>query len=88
MSFYLDKPKKTGNPEEYLTAFKTFLKIDLEVLVPGNILDFVERFYNRIIELHLHDGKYPRIDHKPLGTYKLPTIELLTKLNKKNLKDH
>ena len=46
-------------------------------------MKFVEKFYDRIIELHLHDGKYPRIDHKTLGTFDLPIKELLTFLNGK-----
>ncbi|MFW9923041.1 MAG: cobamide remodeling phosphodiesterase CbiR [Candidatus Thorarchaeota archaeon] len=43
-------------------------------------MEFVERYYERIIELHLHDGAYPRIDHKPLGTQDLPVEELLREL--------
>ncbi|MHA1244813.1 MAG: cobamide remodeling phosphodiesterase CbiR [Candidatus Heimdallarchaeota archaeon] len=46
-------------------------------------MTFVEKYYERIIELHLHDGKKPRIDHKPLGTQELPIKELLTFLNEK-----
>ncbi|NPD89931.1 MAG: sugar phosphate isomerase/epimerase [Asgard group archaeon] len=45
-----------------------------------SIMEFVNKYYNRIIELHLHDGAYPRIDHKPLGTQNLPTRDLLLKL--------
>jgi sugar phosphate isomerase/epimerase len=45
-----------------------------------SVLDFVNRYHKRICELHLHDGKYPRIDHKPLGTHDLPTRELLLRL--------
>ena len=47
------------------------------------IMEFVEKYYDRIIELHLHDGAFPKIDHKPLGKYELPTKELLNFLNKK-----
>ncbi|MBN1327835.1 MAG: sugar phosphate isomerase/epimerase [Candidatus Heimdallarchaeota archaeon] len=50
------------------------------------ILDFVEKYYHRIIELHLHDGAYPRKDHKPLGTLELPVKGLLTTLNNKGFK--
>ena len=45
------------------------------------ILEFVDRYYERIVELHLHDGEYPRIDHKPLGTHKLPVKDLLLELD-------
>ncbi|NHK32616.1 MAG: sugar phosphate isomerase/epimerase [Asgard group archaeon] len=50
------------------------------------VLDFVDRYYNRIIELHLHDGALPRIDHKPLGKYDLPVRDLLLKLYEKKFK--
>ncbi len=48
-----------------------------------DVLEFIEKYYDRIIELHLHDGKYPRIDHKPLGEYDLPVRDLLLKLSEK-----
>jgi len=47
-------------------------------------MNFVKKYYEHIVELHLHDGKSPRIDHKPLGTQELPVKELLTFLNNKN----
>jgi len=49
-----------------------------------SIMKFIDKYYDRIIELHLHDGKFPRIDHKPLGEYDLPVRELLLKLLEKN----
>lgn len=49
-----------------------------------SIMEFIDKYYDRIIELHLHDGKFPRIDHKPLGKYDLPVRELLLKLLEKN----
>jgi len=51
-----------------------------------SVLDFVERYFDRIAELHLHDGASPRIDHKPLGTHDLPVRELLLELHKRNFK--
>ncbi len=36
MSFYQNNPKRTGNPEEYLAAFKMFKQMDVEVIVPGH----------------------------------------------------
>ena len=36
MSFYQNKPKRTGNPEEYLQAFDEFKVMDLEKIVPGH----------------------------------------------------
>lgn len=52
----------------------------------GGVLEFVERYYNRIVELHLHDGKLPRIDHSPLGYFDLPVKELLNYLLERNFK--
>lgn len=52
----------------------------------GGVLEFVEKYYNRIIELHLHDGRLPRIDHKPLGYFDLPVKELLNDLLERNFK--
>ncbi|MHA1828562.1 MAG: cobamide remodeling phosphodiesterase CbiR [Candidatus Heimdallarchaeaceae archaeon] len=47
------------------------------------VIDFIKTYFDRIIELHLHDGKYPRIDHRTLGEYDLPVRELLLLLLKK-----
>jgi len=46
----------------------------------GGVVDFLETYYDRIIELHLHDGMKPSIDHKPLGECDLPVNELFEKL--------
>ena len=46
----------------------------------GGVLDFFETYHDRIIEFHLHDGKKPRIDHKPLGEGDLPVRKLFEKL--------
>ena len=43
----------------------------------GGVIDFFETYHDRIVELHLHDGTSPRIDHKPLGKYDLPVREFL-----------
>lgn len=47
-------------------------------------MEFIEKYFDRIIELHLHDGAFPKIDHKPLGKHELPVKELLSFLDKKN----
>lgn len=47
------------------------------------VIEFVETYYDRLVELHLHDGAYPRIDHKPLGQHDLPVRELLLKLHER-----
>ncbi|MFX0084492.1 MAG: cobamide remodeling phosphodiesterase CbiR [Candidatus Hodarchaeota archaeon] len=49
-----------------------------------DILEFVENYYERIVELHLHDGRKPRIDHKPLGNFDLSVKELFNDLLKRN----
>lgn len=36
MGFYQNKPKRTGNPEEYLVAFDKFKKMKIDVIVPGH----------------------------------------------------
>ena len=36
LSFYQNKPKRTGDPEAYLAAYRKFLTMDLEVIVPGH----------------------------------------------------
>ncbi len=36
MGFYQNKPKRTGDPEAYLAAYRKFLTMDLEVIVPGH----------------------------------------------------
>ena len=36
MGFYQNKPRKTGNPEEYLAAFARFKKMDINAIVPGH----------------------------------------------------
>ncbi|MGC9781016.1 MAG: MBL fold metallo-hydrolase [Candidatus Heimdallarchaeota archaeon] len=36
MSFYQNKPKRTGNPEEYFAAFELFKSMDIDVIVPGH----------------------------------------------------
>ncbi len=54
-------------------------------------LEFVKLYYDRIAEIHLHDGSYrevggnlvQRIDHKALGTGQLPYVELLTQLQER-----
>ncbi|MFX0013177.1 MAG: cobamide remodeling phosphodiesterase CbiR [Promethearchaeota archaeon] len=46
----------------------------------NGVLDFFEMYAERIIELHLHDGAAPRIDHQPLGTYDLPVKDLFERL--------
>jgi len=50
------------------------------------VIDFIETYYDRIVELHLHDGRNPKIDHKTLGEYDLPVRELLLKLIERNFK--
>ncbi len=36
MGFYQNKPKRTGNPEEYLAAFDKFKEMKIEVIIPGH----------------------------------------------------
>ncbi|MFW9842217.1 MAG: MBL fold metallo-hydrolase [Candidatus Thorarchaeota archaeon] len=34
--FYQNKPKRDGNPEEYITAFKLFKRMKIDIIVPGH----------------------------------------------------
>ncbi|MFW9924411.1 MAG: MBL fold metallo-hydrolase [Candidatus Thorarchaeota archaeon] len=36
LGFYQNKPRRTGNPEEYLAAFEKFRKMDIEIIIPGH----------------------------------------------------
>jgi sugar phosphate isomerase/epimerase len=79
--------------------FDTSVCLDTGHLISGqsgsiDTLEFVERYFDRLAEVHLHDGSYQvidegyvkRVDHKALGKGQLPTIELLTQLEKKSYK--
>jgi len=58
------------------------------------VMEFLERYYNRISEVHLHDGAclqvegdlYRRIDHRALGEGQLPVKELLARLQELEFK--
>ncbi len=45
-----------------------------------DFMEFYERYKDRIIEIHFHDGEYPRIDHRPLGKHQLPVKKFLQNL--------
>ncbi|MHA2297482.1 MAG: cobamide remodeling phosphodiesterase CbiR [Candidatus Hodarchaeales archaeon] len=49
----------------------------------NGVVEFFENYHDRIVELHLHDGTKPRIDHTPLGRYDLPVRELFDNLLEK-----
>ena len=36
MSFYQNKPRRTGNPEEYIIAYEKFKKMPIDFIVPGH----------------------------------------------------
>jgi glyoxylase-like metal-dependent hydrolase (beta-lactamase superfamily II) len=69
MGFYKNKPRKTGNPEEYLAAFNLFKKMDIDLIVPGHgevirnpkeYLDGQISFYNSLKSLFtsaIEEGK-------------------------------
>ncbi len=77
--------------EECLESLDLSICFDTGHLLAGysgngeqGVVDFYDTYHDRIIELHLHDGKNPGIDHKPLGHYDLPVKELLSKLIERN----
>lgn len=48
----------------------------------NGVVEFLETYKERIVEVHLHDGATsPRFDHKPLGHGNLPVKELLVGLS-------
>ncbi len=36
LGFYQNKPRQTGNPDEYLTAYRTLMEYDLAIIIPGH----------------------------------------------------
>lgn len=56
-----------------------------------DVLEFVDRYYNRLNEIHLHDGavkpvngkRFSYFDHKILGQGDLPIVEFLTTLEER-----
>lgn len=56
-----------------------------------DVLEFVKQYYNRLLEIHLHDGslkrvegkRFPYYDHKVLGQGALPIVEFLTALDER-----
>lgn len=69
MGFYQNKPKRTGNPEEYLTAFDKFKQMKIDFIIPGHgrvilnpqeYLDEQITFYNALKDffiLAIEEGK-------------------------------
>ena len=51
MGFYQNKPKRTGNPEEYLAAFEKFKSMDIAAIVPGhgNVIHNPQEYLDEII---------------------------------------
>ena len=53
-----------------------------------DVVDFIERYHSRLLEIHLHDGdlerlegrRFPYNDHKVLGQGDLPIVEFLNTL--------
>jgi glyoxylase-like metal-dependent hydrolase (beta-lactamase superfamily II) len=60
MSFYQNKPKRTGNPEEFISAYETFKKMDLKFIVPGHgdiitkPYETLDEFIHFFVELRNH----------------------------------
>ena len=56
-----------------------------------DLLEFLDRYYNRLNEIHLHDGavkpvngkRFSYFDHKILGQGDLPIVEFLTTLEER-----
>ncbi len=54
MGFYQNQPKKTGNPEEYIAAYEQFMKMTIDVIVPGHgkIVHDVKDMLDKNLSLH------------------------------------
>ncbi|MHA1115240.1 MAG: cobamide remodeling phosphodiesterase CbiR [Candidatus Heimdallarchaeaceae archaeon] len=50
------------------------------------IMSFLDRYYDKIVEIHLHDGRFPGVDHKTLGSLDLPVKNFIDFLIKKKFK--
>jgi sugar phosphate isomerase/epimerase len=56
-----------------------------------DVMEFIKRYYSRLLEIHLHDGALKRVegkrfsyyDHKVLGQGDLPIVEFLTTLDER-----
>jgi sugar phosphate isomerase/epimerase len=75
--------------EECITGLDLSICLDTGHILAGysgdwDTLEFVENYYDRIVELHLHDGRKPKIDHKPLGNFDLSVKDLLNYLLERN----
>ena len=77
----------------------TSICLDTGHLISGqsgstHTLDFIDRYYDRLAEIHLHDGYYhkleegffKRVDHIALGKGHLTTTALLTELQERDYK--
>lgn len=80
MVFYQNKPKRTGNPEEYLAAFNLFKSMDIEIIVPGHgdlvltpqeYLDGQISFYNSLKSFFITAIE----EDKSLEEIELPELE-------------
>ncbi len=80
MGFYQNKPKRTGNPEEYLAAFEKFKSMKIDVIVPGHgelilnpkeYLDEQNSFYYSLKTFFIAEIE----DGKGLEEIKIPTLK-------------
>ena len=60
MSFYQNKPRRTGNPEEYITAYEKFKEMTIDFIVPGhgeivrNPADILDLYLEFFVTLRNH----------------------------------
>ncbi len=82
MGFYQNKPKRTGNPEEYLAAFDRFMKMKIDVIIPGHgraiwnpqeYLDEQIVFYNSLKSFFISAIE----EGKKLDEIEMPRLELI-----------
>ncbi len=80
MSFYQNRPKSDGNPEEYIAAYEKFKTLKVEVIVPGhgnviydvqNYLDMQIKFFKDLRAFIISEIK----DGKSVNEINLPQLE-------------
>ncbi|MGB5985147.1 MAG: sugar phosphate isomerase/epimerase, partial [Desulfobacterales bacterium] len=77
------------DPAEFAPLFETYAELKLTLDLghafigakgPARILDFIQRFPDRLHHIHVSDNRGKQDDHKPLGQGTLPYGEVLRTL--------
>jgi glyoxylase-like metal-dependent hydrolase (beta-lactamase superfamily II) len=82
MGFYQNRPKKNGNPEEHLSAYRKFLRWGVEIIVPGhgNIIKDGQTYLKDQIEFFKQLRKFIRAEIEENKTVEEINLPRLTPL--------